>query len=72
MRKNISEGRERYPFSYIYLHGNLNNILITLYIDRDAQIRGVDVQELTDDDIFSNEWQLGLGLPIGNFTIKTY
>jgi len=55
LRKNISEGRERYPFSYIYLHGDFNDIFTTLYIDRDAQIRGVDVQELTDDDIFSNE-----------------
>ena len=55
LRKNIAEGRERYPFSYIFLHGNLKNILTTLYIDIDAQIRGVDVQELTDDDIFSKD-----------------
>ena len=55
LRRNITEGRERYPFSYIFLHGDLKNILTTLYIDKDAQIRGVDVQELTDDDIFSKE-----------------
>ena len=55
LRKNITQGHERYPFSYIFLHGDLKNILTTLYIDKDAQIRGVDVQELTDEDIFSKK-----------------
>jgi hypothetical protein len=55
LAKNILMGREKYPFSYIFLHGELKNILTTLYIDKEAQIRGVDVQELTDDDIFSKD-----------------
>jgi len=55
LRKENIKNREKYPFSHIFLHGDLKNILTILYIDSDAQIRGVDVQELTDDDIFSKE-----------------
>ena len=55
LSKNLIVGHKRYPFSYIFLHGDLKNILTTLYIDKDARIRGVDVNELKDDDIFSKD-----------------
>ena len=45
----------KFPFPYIFLHGESKNLLTTLYLDKDLQIRGVDVQELGDDDIFSKE-----------------
>ena len=55
LRKNLCLDREDYPFSYTYLHGDLKNILTTLYIDKDMEIRSVDVQELTTGNIFSKE-----------------
>lgn len=51
----ISEKQSKFPFSYFFLHGELKNILTTLYLDKHLEIRGVDVQKLTDDDIFSKD-----------------
>ena len=45
----------KFPFPYFFLHGELKNLMTTLYIDKDLQIRGVDVHELSDDDIFSKD-----------------
>ena len=53
--KNLAENRKRYPFTYVYLHGELKDLLTTLYIDKNLQIRGVEVIKLQDDDIFSKE-----------------
>jgi hypothetical protein len=55
LKNDLLKGREKYPFSYSYLHGNLKNLLTTLYLDMNLEIRGVDVQELSDDDIFSKD-----------------
>jgi len=55
LQKKISEKQSRFPFSYFFLHGDLKNILTTLYLDKQLEIRGVDVQKLTDDDIFSKD-----------------
>jgi len=55
LQKKISENQSKFPFSYFFLHGELKNILTTLYLDKQLEIRGVDVQELTDDDIFSKD-----------------
>ncbi len=55
LQKKISEKQSKFPFSYFFLHGELKNILTTLYLDNDLEIRGVDVQKLTDDDIFSKD-----------------
>ncbi len=55
LRKSICEKHKKFPFSHIFLHGELKNILTTLYLDKDMQIRGVDVQQLGEDDIFSKE-----------------
>ena len=55
LRKSICEKKKKFPFSHTFLHGELKNILTTLYLDKDLQIRGVDVQQLGEDDIFSKE-----------------
>ena len=52
---DIHEGREKFPFPYIFLHGKLRNILTILYIDKDLQVRAVEVYELSEEDIFSKE-----------------
>lgn len=53
--KGLAEDRPKYPFPHVYLHGKLKDLLTTLYIDRDLQIRGVEVIQLVDSDIFSKD-----------------
>ena len=53
--KEISKGHSQFPFPYIFLHGDLKNILTTLYIDKNFEIRGVDVHVLTKEDLFSKD-----------------
>jgi hypothetical protein len=55
LQKKISEKQSKFPFSYFFLHGELKNILTTLYLDKQLEIRGVDVHKLKDDDIFSKD-----------------
>ena len=55
LQKKISEKQSKFPFSHFFLHGELKNILTTLYLDKHLEIRGVDVHKLTDDDIFSKD-----------------
>ncbi|MFX1503206.1 MAG: hypothetical protein ACFFDH_19755 [Promethearchaeota archaeon] len=59
LQKDLSENKSNYPFSYAYLHsseGNLNDLLTILYLDRQLQIRGVDVIEIQDSiGIFSED-----------------
>ena len=55
LRKSISMKQKKFPFSHAFLHGELKNILTTLYLDKDLEIRGVDVQQLGEDDIFSKD-----------------
>jgi len=53
--KNLCDGRDKYPFSYVFLHGEPKEILTILYIDKDLQIRGVEVQQ-GENDFFSKEY----------------
>ena len=55
LRKKLSEKQSRFPFSYSFLHGELKNILTILYLDKNLEVRGVDVEQLRDDDLFSKE-----------------
>ena len=55
LRKNLTEKQSKFPFSYSFLHGELKNILTILYLDKNSEVRGVDVQQLRDDDLFSKE-----------------
>ncbi|MHA1282194.1 MAG: hypothetical protein ACTSQP_06755 [Promethearchaeota archaeon] len=59
LRKDLVEGRSRYPFPYITMHSEvLNNelkeFLIMLYIDKDLQIRGVEILS-SNDDFYTKE-----------------
>ena len=60
LQKKISEKQSKFPFSYFFLHGELKNILTTLYLDKNLEIRGVDVHKLSDDDIFSKDHLLSI------------
>jgi hypothetical protein len=55
LRKKLIENQSKFPFSHSFLHGELKNILTILYLDKNMEVRGVDVQKLRDDDIFSKE-----------------
>jgi len=56
LNKNIIEGKVKFPFPHVFLHGELKNILTTLYIDKDLEIRGADTTELkTEDGLFSKD-----------------
>ena len=55
LSKQLSKDHEDYPFPYTFLHGDLRNLLTTLYIDQNLEIRGVDVRELKDSDLFSKD-----------------
>jgi hypothetical protein len=55
LNKDIIKGKSQFPFPYIFLHGQLKNILTTLYVDKNLEIRGVDVHILTNEDLFSKE-----------------
>jgi hypothetical protein len=53
LNKDILRGKSKFPIQHVFLHGELKNLLTTLYIDKDFQIRGVDVHELQDSGIFA-------------------
>lgn len=55
LNKDLKRGQKQFPFPYFFLHGDLKNILTTLYIDKNFEIRGVDVHELTHEDLFSKD-----------------
>jgi hypothetical protein len=55
LNTSLSRNQEKFPFSYSFLHGELKNILTTLYLDKEVKIRAVDVQVLKDDDLFSKD-----------------
>jgi len=52
---NLAENRKKYPFPHVFLHGELKDLLTTLYLDHSLQIRGRQVLKLQDDDIFSKD-----------------
>ena len=60
LQKKITVKQSKFPFSYFFLHGELKNLLTTLYLDKHLQIRGVEVHQLTDDDIFSKDHLLSI------------
>jgi len=56
--KDISKGQPRFPFSYVYVHIYTKNdeekeLLTILYLDNDCKIRGTDITELNNSDIYS-------------------
>jgi len=55
LNRSILVGKLIFPFSYIYLHGELKDILTILYLDSDLEIRGVETHLLSRENIFSKE-----------------
>lgn len=53
----LLEGRTQFPFPHTILHGDVKDILTIFYLDKDLQIRGVEVQNvgLSDANLFSKE-----------------
>ena len=55
--KDLKEQYDQFPFTFTYLHGEKKELLTTLYIDANLNIRGVEVSEVTtDSDLFSSEY----------------
>lgn len=52
---DLAENQPRVPFPYAYLHGEARDILTILYLDAQLKVRGVEVKQLGDEDIFSKE-----------------
>ncbi len=61
LKKDIIEGKTKFPFPYVVLHDSINSnheikeLLTILYIDKDFQIRSSEIQEIVDDSLFSKE-----------------
>ena len=60
LNKNITKGRNKFPFPYVILHdsikgGELKEVLTILYIDQNLQIRHQEIQEVMDDSLFSKK-----------------
>ena len=62
LSKELLEGRERFPFPHAFLHGDLKEYLTILYLDRDLQIRGSEVQNLSQDqdNLFSKDHTMSI------------
>ncbi len=58
LEKSLAESRTRYPFPHVFIHsteGNIDDLLTILYIDAQLQIRAVDIIELENSNIFSED-----------------
>lgn len=56
LRKDLVDGHESFPFTHVFLHGDVYNILTTLYLDADLRIRGVEARQLDNaDNIFDKD-----------------
>jgi hypothetical protein len=69
LNKNISKGRDKFPFPYVFLHDHIheeeyNELLTILYIDKNLQIRHSEVQILDYDSIFSKEQVVAIIKPL--------
>ncbi len=54
--KNITENRTAFPFPFVFLHSsedNLEDLLTILYIDAQLHIRAVEIIEIENTNIFS-------------------
>ena len=57
LKKDIFKEFTTFPFPYVFLHGELKDILTILYLDRDLEVRSAEVQRLffSDDNVFSKD-----------------
>jgi hypothetical protein len=69
LNKNLIQGREKFPFPYVFLHDQINEkkykeLLTIIYIDKNLQIRHSEVQELGYDSLFSKEQVVSMMKPL--------
>ncbi|TFG08682.1 MAG: hypothetical protein EU539_01715 [Promethearchaeota archaeon] len=69
LNKKIIEGREKFPFPYVFLHDHIHGEeykehLTILYIDNNLQVRHSEVQELDYDSLFSKEQVVAMMKPL--------
>jgi hypothetical protein len=69
LNKKIIEGREKFPFPFVFLHDhikedNYNELLTILYIDKNLQIRHSEVQLMDYDSLFSKEQVVAMISPL--------
>lgn len=57
LNKKIIEEHTKFPFPYVFLHGDLKDLLTILYLDRELEVRSAEVQKLSidDDNVFSKD-----------------
>ena len=58
LSRALSENKERYPFPYVFLHSleeKLEELLTVLYIDANLDIRAVEIIEVENSNIFSED-----------------
>ena len=58
LSRKLSENKERYPFPYVFLHSleeKLEELLTVLYIDANLDIRAVEIIEVENSNIFSED-----------------
>ncbi len=53
----LLENKQKFPFPYVFLHGELKDFLTILYLDEELQIRASEVQNLSQDydNVFSKD-----------------
>jgi len=69
LNKKILEGRNKFPFPFVYLHDHINGVehkevLAILYIDNNLQIRHSEIQELGYNSLFSKEQVIAMMKPL--------
>jgi hypothetical protein len=60
LNKDLCKGRKKYPFPYVFLHDSIKEseykeLLTILYIDKEFKIRGTQIEEIGNDNLFSKE-----------------
>ena len=57
LSKKLLKNKQKFPFPYVFLHGDLKEFLTILYLDEELQIRASEVQNLSQDydNLFSKD-----------------
>ena len=69
IKKKLLESQSKYPFPYVFLHnsikkGEAKELLTILYIDREGKVRGQEIQEFGNDNLFSREQVMAMIEPL--------
>ncbi len=69
IKKRLIDNQPKYPFPYVFLHNSIKEgtpkeLLTILYFDRDAQVRGQEILEFGNDNLFSKEQVVAMMEPL--------